>query len=130
MQQPRGTGAPLRRASGIVASLVLPVFLVLKLAGAISWSWWWVLSPLWITALAFLLLSILAAMAFGLIRCAVRAWVWVRFRRSLLPELALADPAIWSRIEAERSPSPNANPKTHKLTSQPTVSPPRNESPR
>lgn len=111
MQQPRGTGAALRRAPGIVVSLVLPVFLVLKLAGAISWSWWWVLSPLWISALALLLLSVLAAMAFGLVRLAVRAWVWVRFRRSLLPELALADPAMWSRIEAERSPSPKREPE-------------------
>lgn len=24
------------------------VFLVLKLTGAINWSWWWVISPLWI----------------------------------------------------------------------------------
>ena len=24
------------------------VFIVLKLVGTISWSWWWVLSPFWI----------------------------------------------------------------------------------
>ena len=24
------------------------IFLVLKLVGVIHWSWWWVLSPLWI----------------------------------------------------------------------------------
>lgn len=24
------------------------VFIVLKLCGVISWSWWWILSPLWI----------------------------------------------------------------------------------
>jgi hypothetical protein len=24
------------------------VFLILKLTGAITWSWWWVTSPLWI----------------------------------------------------------------------------------
>lgn len=24
------------------------VFIVLKLLGKIAWSWWWVLSPLWI----------------------------------------------------------------------------------
>lgn len=24
------------------------IFLVLKLTGLISWSWWWVTSPLWI----------------------------------------------------------------------------------
>jgi hypothetical protein len=27
---------------------VLTAFLVLKLTGLIAWSWWWVLSPLWI----------------------------------------------------------------------------------
>lgn len=25
------------------------VFVVLKLVGVVSWSWWWVLSPLWIS---------------------------------------------------------------------------------
>ena len=27
------------------------VFIALKLIGAIGWSWWWVLSPLWIPAI-------------------------------------------------------------------------------
>lgn len=30
--------------------LLTIVFIVLKLIGKISWSWWWVLSPLWIFA--------------------------------------------------------------------------------
>jgi hypothetical protein len=102
MQQSAGTRVLLRRVPGIVVSLVLPVFLVLRLAGAVDWSWWWVLSPLWISALAFLLAGALAATAFTLVRWAVRAWVWLHFRRSLLPELSLADPAMWDRIEAER----------------------------
>lgn len=29
--------------------LLTIVFIVLKLTGYISWSWWWVLSPLWIS---------------------------------------------------------------------------------
>ena len=29
--------------------LLTIVFIVLKLIGTISWSWWWVLSPLWIS---------------------------------------------------------------------------------
>ena len=33
------------------AGLLTIVFIVLKLIGKIDWSWWWVLSPLWITAL-------------------------------------------------------------------------------
>ena len=29
--------------------LILIVFIVLKLTNVINWSWWWVLSPLWIS---------------------------------------------------------------------------------
>lgn len=28
--------------------VLLIIFIVLKLCGVIAWSWWWVLSPLWI----------------------------------------------------------------------------------
>ena len=31
--------------------LLTIVFIVLKLIGIISWSWWWVLSPIWISIL-------------------------------------------------------------------------------
>lgn len=31
------------------AGLLTIVFIVLKLTNNIDWSWWWVLSPLWIT---------------------------------------------------------------------------------
>ena len=31
-----------------VLDLLLVVFVVLKLCKVIAWSWWWVLSPLWI----------------------------------------------------------------------------------
>lgn len=31
------------------------VFLVLKLASVIAWSWWWVTAPLWIPALLFMI---------------------------------------------------------------------------
>ena len=37
--------------TGISAVFVLfVVFLVLKLCKVINWNWWWVTSPLWITA--------------------------------------------------------------------------------
>ena len=39
---------------GIVGATTL-VFVVLKLTGVIGWSWWWVLSPLWIVATPVLL---------------------------------------------------------------------------
>jgi hypothetical protein len=31
--------------------LSLPVLIVLKLTGVIDWSWWWVLSPAWISGI-------------------------------------------------------------------------------
>jgi len=34
-----------------------PTFIALKLAGVVSWSWWWVLSPMWIGGLALALLA-------------------------------------------------------------------------
>jgi hypothetical protein len=39
-------------SGGITSSgaLVL-IFITLKLTGVIGWSWWWVLSPIWITFL-------------------------------------------------------------------------------
>lgn len=39
------------------------VFVVLKLTGVINWSWWWVLSPFFISIAIFLL--ILIAILFG-----------------------------------------------------------------
>jgi hypothetical protein len=32
-------------------ALSLPALIVLKLTGVIAWSWWWVLSPLWISGI-------------------------------------------------------------------------------
>lgn len=33
-----------------LSTVVLVVFVILKLVGLITWSWWWVLSPIWISA--------------------------------------------------------------------------------
>lgn len=45
-------------------TILFIVFLVLKLTGSITWSWWWVIAPLWIPALItisfFLLFGLLA----------------------------------------------------------------------
>ena len=38
-----------KTSSGLgLGSVLLIIFLVLKLTGTIDWSWWWVTSPLWI----------------------------------------------------------------------------------
>lgn len=41
-------------------SLLTIAFIVLKLTKVIDWSWWWVLSPIWIVVLIVVLLLALA----------------------------------------------------------------------
>lgn len=38
--------------------LLTVAFIVLKLTKVIDWSWWWVLSPVWITAILVVLIVI------------------------------------------------------------------------
>ena len=40
-------------------SLLLLTFIILKLVGVIDWSWWWVLSPIWIPVVLLLTVSVL-----------------------------------------------------------------------
>lgn len=54
--------------SGISYSLILAIlltvaFVVLKLCKVISWSWWWVFSPLWID----FAITIVTAIVFAII---------------------------------------------------------------
>jgi hypothetical protein len=88
----------------VTAIGVLPVFVALKLTGAVSWSWWWVMAPWWILALLAIAIAACLAIGFTLLRWAVLTRAWMRLRH--LPELALTSPAIVSRIEAERPARP------------------------
>ncbi len=48
--------------------LLAIVFITLKLMGYITWSWWWVLAPLWAplaVVLAIFLIVVIFALAFG-----------------------------------------------------------------
>lgn len=38
------------------AGLLTLIFITLKLMGEIDWSWWWVLAPLWISFILFLVI--------------------------------------------------------------------------
>ena len=40
-------------------SALLLTSIILKLVGVIDWSWWWVLSPIWIPVVLLLAVSIL-----------------------------------------------------------------------
>lgn len=46
-----------------ITGLLQIAFIVLKLCGVIKWSWWWVLSPSWISValfvIAFIILMVL-----------------------------------------------------------------------
>ena len=58
-------------SSGIgIGGAVFIVFLVLKLTGHITWSWWWVTSPLWIPvgiALAIIAVILIIAVIIALL---------------------------------------------------------------
>ena len=63
-------------SSGIgIPTVVLIVFIILKLVGVINWSWWWVLSPLWISIGLWLTVTIVI---YGGI--AIAAWINKRKR--------------------------------------------------
>lgn len=47
------------------AGLLTIVFITLKLLGKITWSWWWVLSPLWISAAVVVAILIILAAVVG-----------------------------------------------------------------
>lgn len=46
------------------AGLLTVAFIVLKLMGVIAWSWWWVLSPIWISILLVITILIVAGILF------------------------------------------------------------------
>jgi tellurite resistance protein TehA-like permease len=41
-----------------LGTVLFLIFLVLKLCNVIDWSWWWVTSPLWISAIIVVLLFV------------------------------------------------------------------------
>lgn len=46
----------MKSSLGFIDILTL-IFIVLKLTNIITWSWWWVLSPIWITILIVILIA-------------------------------------------------------------------------
>lgn len=63
MSNKSGSGSQ-ATSTGIGFTGVLQVaFIVLKLLGKINWSWWWVLSPMWIS-IALVVLIIIAEILF------------------------------------------------------------------
>ena len=51
-------------SSGLgVADILTLIFITLKLTGHIDWSWWWILSPIWISFVIVGVLLLLVAAA-------------------------------------------------------------------
>jgi hypothetical protein len=53
-------------AWGLLAPLLLVLFVGLKLAGIITWSWFWVLSPAWIGLVFFVAVFLIAIITLAL----------------------------------------------------------------
>ena len=56
--------------------LLFIVFLILKLCGVITWSWWWVTAPLWIPVALFVgicLVVFIVGVFIGIIRAICKA---------------------------------------------------------
>lgn len=47
-------------------SLLTVLFIALKLTNVIDWSWWWVLSPIWISLSLALIIILVVAIVVGL----------------------------------------------------------------
>ncbi len=58
MNKNESASTPLLR---ITACLLTVAFVVLRLTNVIDWAWYWVLSPLWIYAVIFVLAAFLSA---------------------------------------------------------------------
>ena len=56
-------------SSGIgFGSALLLIFIILKLVGVIDWSWWWVLSPIWIPVVLLMAASILLFVVYRIVK--------------------------------------------------------------
>ena len=51
-------------SSGVTfAGLLTVLFIGLKLGGIINWSWWWVLSPIWISIIFVIMVVVITLIA-------------------------------------------------------------------
>lgn len=56
-----------RRKGMEICSALLVAFIILKIIGMITWSWWWVLSPLWIPFAAVVIFLLVVAVIGGIV---------------------------------------------------------------
>jgi len=58
-----------------VSMMVFVAFLILKLTDAITWSWWWVTSPIWIPIVLMLIIVAILTIIYGFEKT---NWRWFR----------------------------------------------------
>lgn len=64
----------MKKSGGIgIVGILTVVFIVLKLCGLISWSWIWVLSPIWISASLSIAILIIVTVVSAII-LAIHRW--------------------------------------------------------
>lgn len=72
-----------RTSNGIgLSTLLLVVFITLKLCKVIDWSWWWVIAPFWIPLAGLLVVAIAACTIVGAIA------IYEHYKRKRLAEAA------------------------------------------
>ena len=70
------------QSSGInFGGILLLIFLILKLTNNINWSWWWVLSPIWIPIALIIIVIILSALVHSTKSYRGQAIRWVKKSR-------------------------------------------------
>jgi hypothetical protein len=79
VKQPQSIVARCWNLGQDLSGIALLTFIVLKLVGVITWSWWWVLSPLWISGI--LVVLALCGLLGGLLVAAY--WDYWKERRQM-----------------------------------------------
>ena len=79
VKRPQSTAARVwNAAQGVLSPIVVFTPIGLKLTGVIDWSWWWVLSPLWISGLllSFVVLVVCALLIVSRLQARRQTRVW------------------------------------------------------
>ncbi len=61
--------------NGTFCGLLTLLFIALKILGYIHWSWWWVLSPLWIPLVLFVVVTVITLVFMGVSVSKLHKWM-------------------------------------------------------
>lgn len=53
---------------GLIVLILGSVFITLKLTNIITWRWWWVLSPFWISGIIFIIIASITIIAMFMVK--------------------------------------------------------------